>query len=531
MTQIRLAVAAIAACIVAAITFGAATTSAQPSPAAATGSATAGSATATGTPPAAGSATPEAGSATGSASAAPPTKAAGSGAGSADKPVAKVEVVDCNKFTPDETVKVVGGKFEIAAVGSGEPWETVQPLLATGKVVRFELPATDDAESFPKDVAVLHANAGAITCVRYNSDGEYRFHSASHPIDGTIFARPWYDILAERPAEDGEGGNFWLPEAVNKEADDSDMMFMAVLALSVFFFVAIAAVVVYFTVKYRHRPGHAPQPSPAHNDALEITWTVIPTIIVVFLFYYGWHSYVRVVTPPTKAVEIQVQAKKWSWNFVHENGVSDADLHIPANTPVRFVMTSQDVLHSFYIPVMRIKQDIVPRRYTYAWVYATKPGTYRLTCAEYCGTDHSQMGRILQPVLPNLPDGRRRVVVVHENLEEYEKYLEDKNIFTGTPEELGAKLYLEKGCSTCHTTDGSPRIGPSWGTKDWGQPVPMQGMPAVTMDENYLRESILDPPAKARPNFDRNQMPHFDGLKESEVRGLIAYIKQLKTSP
>jgi len=194
-------------------------------------------------------------------------------------------------------------------------------------------------------------------------------------------------------------------------------------------------------------------------------------------------------------------------------------------------MTSTDVLHSFYIPVMRVKQDLVPRRYTYAWVFATKPGTYRLTCAEYCGTDHSQMGRILQPVLPNLPDGRRRVVVVHENLEEYEKYLEDKNVFTGTPAELGAKLYVEKGCITCHTTDGTARIGPSWSLKDWGQPVAMQGIPAVTMDENYIRESILDPSAKARPGFDRNQMPHFDGLKESEVRGLIAYIKQLKTSP
>ncbi|MEP6866686.1 MAG: cytochrome c oxidase subunit II transmembrane domain-containing protein, partial [Deltaproteobacteria bacterium] len=117
-------------------------------------------------------------------------------------------------------------------------------------------------------------------------------------------ARAWYDVLADKPIE--EEGTFWLPKAVNQAADESDMMFYAVLALSAFFFLAIAICVIYFTIKYRHRPGHKPEPSAAHNDVLEITWTVIPTIICVFLFWYGWHSYIRVVTPPNKAVEIDV---------------------------------------------------------------------------------------------------------------------------------------------------------------------------------------------------------------------------------
>ncbi len=515
MTTIkRTAVGFGTACIVA-IALGAVGTIADAQPGgSAAGSAATGSATPTaeaGSANAGSAATPAQGSAAAGS-------AAGSGAGSAaSAPPPKIELVDCAKFGPDqikETVKVVAGKFEMDPVAT----------LETGKVVKFVMPSTDDAENYPKEIA-LHVNPGATICYRYNTDGEYKFHSAAHPIDGTIYARAWFDILAEKPTD--EEGNFWLPNAVNKEADDSDLMFMAVLALSAFFFVAITAAVVYLTVKYRHRPGHKAEPSPAHNDALEITWTVIPTIIVVFLFYYGWHSYVRVVTPPTKAVEIQVQAKKWSWNFVHENGVSDADLHIPANVPVRFVMTSQDVLHSFYIPVMRIKQDIVPRRYTYAWVFATKPGTYRLTCAEYCGTDHSQMGRILSPILPTLPDGRRRVVVVHESLEEYEKYLSDKNVWTGTPAELGAKLYTEKGCNACHTIDGTPKVGPSWKQPDWGKQIPMQDGPAITMDENYVRESILVPAAKARPGFAKT-MPDFSSLKDSEVRGLIAYIKSLK---
>ena len=139
-------------------------------------------------------------------------------------------------------------------------------------------------------------------------------------------------------------------------------MYYAVLGLSAFFFFASAPAIVYFVIKYRHRPGHKPEPSAAHNDALEITWTVIPTIICVFLFYFGWRTYVKVVTPPTKAVEVNTLAWRWSWQFTHSNGVKDRDLHVPVGTPVRLVMTSKDVLHAFYAPAMRVKQDIVPPR-------------------------------------------------------------------------------------------------------------------------------------------------------------------------
>jgi cytochrome c oxidase subunit 2 len=199
----------------------------------------------------------------------------------------------------------------------------------------------------------------------------------------------WYEEMELHPIE--EEGNFWLPKAVNLEADSTDSAFIGVLALSIFFFVAITAAVIYLVWKYRHRPGHKVQPSPAHNDALEITWTVIPTILCVFLFYYGWRTYVKVVTPPQQALEVSVVASKWNWEFTHQNGGKDSNLHVPKDTAIRLVMTSTDVLHAFYAPVMRVKQDIIPRRYTYAWFYPTKPGTYRLTCAEYCGTNHSQM--------------------------------------------------------------------------------------------------------------------------------------------
>jgi len=335
----------------------------------------------------------------------------------------------------------------------------------------------------------------------------------------------WYDKLANKEIE--EEGTFWMPKSVNVAADDSDKMFYAVLALSIFFFIGITAAVVYFVIKYRHRPGHKAMPSAAHNDAMEITWTVIPTIITVFLFWYGWRSYIRVVTPPQKAVEIDVLAWRWNWQFTHANGVTDSDLHVPVDTPVRLVMTSKDVLHSFYSPVMRVKQDIVPRRYTYAWFQATKPGTYRLTCAEYCGTSHAQMA-CLQTDKNTGACLRRAVVVVHEK-GDYERYLADKEQESTSlpPEELGRKLYEKKGCNACHTIDGTPRVGPSF-FHDFGTTVPLADGSKVQMDENYIRESLMSPQAKARPGFPPS-MPSFEGqLKEKEIQGLIAFIKSLK---
>jgi cytochrome c oxidase subunit 2 len=381
------------------------------------------------------------------------------------------------------------------------------------------MPATVDAVPDNQTSAGLEVAAGHTKCLRFNADGVFLFHSRSGQ-HAAITARQWYDILVNKQVEDLKGGNFWMPKAVNLTADDSDLMYYAVLGLSIFFFFGIAGAIVYFVLKYRHRPGHKPEPSPAHNDALEITWTVIPTIICVFLFYYGWNTYVRVVTPPTKAVEINVLAWRWNWQFTHSNGVQDSDLHVPVNTPVRLVMTSKDVLHSFYAPVMRVKQDIIPRRYTYAWFFPTKPGTYRLTCAEYCGTNHSQMG------ITN--EGRRAVLVVHEP-GGYERYLSDKAALSLTmnPVDLGKMLYEKKGCNACHTVDGSARVGPTF-FHDFGTMVPLSDGTQVKMDENYIRESVMYPQAKARPGYPPS-MPSFEGqLKDKEIEGIIAYIKSLK---
>ncbi len=337
-------------------------------------------------------------------------------------------------------------------------------------------------------------------------------------------AVPWYEALEQVPVE--EEGTFWIPKSVNLEADSTDQMFYAVLGLSAFFFTAITICVVYFVVKYRHRPGHKAQPSAAHNDALEITWTVIPTIITVFLFYYGWRTYVKVVTPPNQAIEINVVASKWNWEFTHQNGAKDSNLHVPVNQPIRLVMTSNDVLHSFYAPVMRVKQDIIPRRYTYAWFLPTKPGTYRLTCAEYCGTNHSQMackkfdektGAFLQ----------RAVVVVHASLDEYKKYLDEINVGNLPPEQLGMKLYTRAGCVNCHTIDGSPRIGPSF-KGNWGTPRKLSDGSEIVMDEAYVRESLETPNAKVRAGFNPVMTSFAGKFKESEIQAIIAFLKSLK---
>lgn len=400
--------------------------------------------------------------------------------------------------------------------------------------VAYAQPATAPAPAAPTNPAppVNPVNKGAAQGTGPQgtvSPGPQTNPPAAAPGAAKKGQKAWYDLEAERPIQ--EQGTFWLPKSVNLAADGSDMMFYTVLGLSIFFFTAILIAVVYFTIKYRHRPGHKAEPSPAHNDALEITWTVIPTLIVVFLFYYGWRSYIRVVTPPQKAVEVQVLAWRWNWQFTHSNGVTDSNLHVPVNTPVRLVMTSKDVIHSFYAPAMRVKQDVVPRRYTYAWFYATKPGTYRLTCAEYCGTNHSQMA--CQEWDPHDQNHcLRRAVVVVEKPGDYERYLADKAAESSTlpPVELGKMLYDKKGCNQCHTTDGTARVGPTWASHDWGQMIQMNDGKMVKMDENYVRESILSPSAKARPGFPVGTMPSFEGqLKENEINGLIQYIKSLKT--
>jgi cytochrome c oxidase subunit 2 len=245
---------------------------------------------------------------------------------------------------------------------------------------------------------------------------------------------------------------------------------------------------------------------------LEITWTVIPAIVCVFLFIFGWRGFMDLTTAPKHALEIQVKAMKWKWQFTHYNGVKDNVLHVPVDRSVRLVMTSNDVLHSFFVPAFRVKQDVVPKRYTQVWFKATKPGVYRVYCAEYCGMDHSQM---------------KTMVVVHKS-GEYNAYLQRKydEQMTMSPLERGECVY-KSYCIACHTVDGSPRVGPSF-KGSFGETHEMQDGTSVTVDENYIRESVTVPQAKIRKGYPPS-MPSFQGtLSNDDIAGVIEYIKSLK---
>jgi cytochrome c oxidase subunit II len=305
----------------------------------------------------------------------------------------------------------------------------------------------------------------------------------------------------------------WFPEGASQGAEQVDRLFFFVLTISVFFFFVILSAMTLFTFRYRRRDPSEVSHGSHHNTWLEITWSVIPGIIVAVIFVWGFLAYLNMRTPPDGAYEIQVIARKWSWSFVYPNGHVDSDLHVPIDRPVRLVMSSDDVIHSLFVPAFRIKMDLVPGRYTETWFEANRVGEYTLYCAEYCGTQHSTM---------------LARVVVHPS-GEFEPWLEKAaNLLeTLTPVEAGEVLYLRRGCAQCHSVDGSAKSGPTF-LGAYGTTQLMTSGASVVIDENYLRESILEPQAKIRAGY-KPVMPTYQGqLRDEEIAALIAYIKSLQ---
>ena len=337
----------------------------------------------------------------------------------------------------------------------------------------------------------------------------------------------WYEELANRPWD--TGGTFWMPRSVNKAATGTDTMFYATLGLSIFCFLGITVAVVYFVIRYRHRPGHKAEPSAAHNDTLEITWTIIPTIIVVFLFLFGWRDYVEMVTPPQKAVEVQVLAQKWNWTFTHSNGVSDNVLYVPVNTPVRMVMTSKDVIHSFYVPAFRIKQDVVPGAVHVRVVLRDEarhlPPVLRRVLRRQGRRGPADRAQVPGQPERALPDEDRRGRAQARPVREVPgRRRRHQHAVAGRarPEAL-----REEGLHRLPLDRRHIKVGPSW-LHDYGTKAKMSDGSTITVDENYIRESILSPQAKSRPGFPPS-MPSFEGqLKDRDIQALIAYIKSLQ---
>lgn len=322
------------------------------------------------------------------------------------------------------------------------------------------------------------------------------------------------------------GDSFWMPTQASSYAGNVDWVFYFILSIAAFFFALIVVLMALFVIRYRRRPGHTEQPSDSHSTTLELTWTIIPTFLVVIIFIFGFRGYMDMVTPPANAYTILVTGYKWAWAFTYPNGYVDANLHVPANRPVLLVLTSQDVIHSLYVPAFRMKKDAVPGRYNRAWFQATQVNDtegFDIFCAEYCGTSHSNM---------------IAKVYVHEPTA-FANWLETASNWEGrmTPKQRGADLHKQRGCAQCHSLDGTSNIGPTfknlWDRTVEGTTTFRDGATLKSLlnqnytAEDYVRESIYKPDTHYVAGYNP-AMPSYQGqVKETDIPAIIAFFKSL----
>jgi len=304
-----------------------------------------------------------------------------------------------------------------------------------------------------------------------------------------------------------------FPESASNFAPDVDHLLFYLVAVSVFFTVLIFASIFYFAIRYRGRSDNE-LPKPIHASlVLEIAWSVIPFGLTMVMFAWGANIFFKESRPPKNAMQIYVVAKQWMWKLQHMEGQREInELHIPVGRPVKLTMTSEDAIHSFFVPAFRTKQDVVPGRYSTTWFTATKPGKYHLFCAEYCGTKHSGMTGWIYAMEP----------------QDYQAWLSGGRSF-GSLAENGEKLFQDLACGNCHKADGSGRCPSLVGL--YGRSVQLADGRYVNADEAYLRESILQPNAKIVAGY-QPLMPTFQGqVTEEGVLELIEYIKSLAPAP
>lgn len=351
----------------------------------------------------------------------------------------------------------------------------------------------------------------------------------------------WRDLWLRRPASTDNG----------RETDD---MFMFLWWFCVAWFVLLMALMVFWVIKYRRRPGTVAPMSPSHNTPLEIIWTVVPSLMLVYIFFRGFWGYIDKIVSPGDAVEMQVIGSKWSWDLKYPGGLQSPmtdkigfnDIpvfYMPANTNIRLKMQSSDVLHAWWVPDFRIKQDVIPNRFMTVWFNAEgpkegDPGTKKhpdviagseeakkhpellvlsgkpytqhyVFCAEYCGQQHSEMAALIRVVEPDV----------------YKAWLEK----IGTPAdpiELGKRIYKTR-CASCHTVDGSKSTGPSW-LDMYGKTETLTDGSTVLVDDAYVLESIFEPAKKIVKGYENGNMTSFRGLLPPEqVQGVMAYMKSI----
>ncbi|MEO6028700.1 MAG: cytochrome c oxidase subunit II [Candidatus Binatia bacterium] len=322
-----------------------------------------------------------------------------------------------------------------------------------------------------------------------------------------------------------------MPPQASTVAGQVDLLYAFLIVVSAFFSLLIAGAVIGLSIKYRRRPGEFVRTPHIHGStALEIAWSIIPFGITMIMFFWGAHLFVTLKRPPDNALQVNVVGRQWMWKVQHLEGRREInELHVPLGRPVKVTLTSEDVIHSFYVPAFRIKQDAVPGRYTTTWFEATKIGSYHLFCAEYCGTVHS--GMIGQVVVMDPAD--------------YQAWLAGESRSGATAGAGGAAsagasgamsvtatgegLFGQLGCATCHRNEGGA-LGPSLAGLV-GKSVALEGGTTVTADDDYLRESILTPQAKVVAGY-KPVMPTFKGqVSEEQILALISYIKSLGALP
>ena len=307
----------------------------------------------------------------------------------------------------------------------------------------------------------------------------------------------------------------FFPEQASSIASHVDGLYLYLVLVSAFFSVLIAALIVVFAVKYR-RKDETYVPKPVHGGLiLEITWSVIPLGLSMVMFAWGASIFFTESRPPADSMEIYVTGKQWMWKIQHMEGQREInELHIPVNRDIKLTMTSEDVIHDFYVPAFRTKSDVVPGRYTTEWFRPTRVGEYHIFCAEYCGTKHS---------------GMIGTVYVMEPMQ-YDAWLAGGGA-QGTLAQKGEALFQQLGCVTCHQAEADKQGRCPNLHNIWGKPQELTTGQVVTVNAEYVRESILNPSAKIVAGY-QNIMPTFSGLvTEDGVQQLIEYVKSIGPAP
>ncbi|HXI12765.1 MAG TPA: cytochrome c oxidase subunit II [Thermoanaerobaculia bacterium] len=303
-----------------------------------------------------------------------------------------------------------------------------------------------------------------------------------------------------------------FPESASTVSGSVDALYFFLIAVCGFVSLVVIILIIFFAVRYRRTADNQIPVEYKEPKALEIGWIIAPLFPMMIMFLWGAKVYFTIARPPDNALEVYATARQWMWKFQHVGGQSEInELHVPVNRAVKVLAASEDVIHDFYVPAFRVKTDVLPNRYSTTWFQATKTGRYHLFCAEYCGTQHSGMigwVTVMEPAA-------------------YQQWLAG-GVTEGTPGALGKVLFEKYACNSCHNAESGSR-GPALDGV-FGKPVSLRGGAIVRRDENYLRESILNPQAKIVEGFEPI-MPTFKGqVNEAELIQLIAYIKSLGAS-